>query len=107
MSRRRLAPNLLAAGVLVLAIAGAGTAVAAASSLSPTPPVALSTATSPSTPTTTVPVSTTATTTTTPEPGRLPHTGVDVGIEVLIAASMLGAGMLLRLRDPARREPQS
>ena len=63
-----------------------------------TPPVALSTATSPSAPTTTVPVSTTATTTTTPEPGRLPHTGVDLGLEVLIAASMLAAGRLLRLR---------
>jgi hypothetical protein len=107
MSRRRLTPILLAAGLLLMAIAGASTAVAAASSLSPTPPVALPTATSPSTPTTTVPVSTTATTTTTPEPARLPHTGVDVGLEVLIAASMLGAGMLLRLRDPARREPRS
>ena len=107
MSRRRLTPILLAAGLLVTAIAGAATAAAAASSLSPTPPVALPTATSPSTQTTTVPVTTTATTTTTSEPARLPHTGVDVGLEVLIAASMLGAGMLLRLRDPARRAPRS
>lgn len=107
MSRRRLTPILLAAGLLVTAIAGVTTAAAAASSLSPTPPVALPTATSPSTQTTTVPVTATATTTSTSAPARLPHTGVDAGLEVLIAASMLGAGMLLRLRDPARREPRS
>jgi hypothetical protein len=106
MSPRRLTPILLTAGLLVAAIAGATAAAAAASSLTPTPPVALST-TGSSTQTTTVPVTTTSTTTTTSEPARLPHTGVDVGLEVLIAASMLGAGLLLRPRAPARREPRS
>jgi hypothetical protein len=102
MSPRRLTPILLTAGLLVTAIAGAQAAAGAASSLTPRPPVALST-TGSTTQTTTVPV----TTTTTSEPARLPHTGVDVGLEVVIAASMLGAGLLLRPRAPARREPRS
>ncbi len=109
MSRRRLTPILLAAGLLMTALAGAGAAAAAASSLTPTPPVTLSIGTGSTTQTTTVPVTTTATTTTTAggAPTRLPHTGVDVGLELLVAASMVGAGVMLRLRDPARREPRS
>ena len=107
MSRRRLTLIMLAAGLLVTAVAGAGAAAAAASSLTPTPPVTLSTGTSSTTRTATVPVTTTATTTTGSAPPRLPHTGVDVGLELLLAAGMLGAGVLLRRRDPARREPRS
>jgi hypothetical protein len=107
MPRRRLTPILLAAGLFVTAVAGAGAAAAAASSLTPTPPVTLSTGTGSATQTTTVPVTTTATTTTSSAPTRLPHTGVDVGLELLVAAGMLGAGVLLRLREPARREPRS
>ena len=107
MPRRRLTPILLAAGLLVTAVAGAGAAAAAASSLTPTPPVTLSTGTGSATQTTTVPVTTTATTTTGSTPTRLPHTGVDVRLELLLAAAMLGAGVLLRLREPGRREPRS
>jgi LPXTG-motif cell wall-anchored protein len=102
MSRRRLTPILLAVGLLVTAVAGPGAAAAAASSLTPTPPVTLSTAIGSATQTVAVPVTTTSS-----APARLPHTGANVGLELLVAAAMLGAGVLLRRRDPARREPRS
>ena len=99
-----LAGQCLALMTPIAAIAAAPTSTT--STLTPTPPVPLPAPGGPP-PTTTQPssgdggTSTVATTGTTATPGRLPRTGMNLLLEVVVAATLVGLGAGLRLRRPA------
>jgi hypothetical protein len=95
------------AAVAVPIVAGAATPTSIASGLTPMPPVPLPAAGASPPSTSAQPtgtdggMTTVARTGTTTAPGRLPRTGMNVLLEVIVAAALVGIGAGLRLRRPA------